>query len=427
MGIDHDRAGDGGARASVHRRPAGVGRWALSGALALALVAGACSGSSDEQGAEAGTDGTSADDATGTTTAPAGDLAWPVPDWTTTTAEAAGLDQAALDAMATEAEAGLSNCLVVTRDGEIVDERYWNDWDETSDQEVFSATKSISSTLVGIAQDRGLLDIDDKASEYIPEWVGTASEDVTIRNLVSNDSGRFQDFQSDYVTMTLQEPDKTAYAVGLDQQHPIGTEWVYNNAAIQTLDAVLEAATGMPTHEFARQALFEPLGMDTEIVTDEAGGTLMYMGAQASCRDLARFGLLFLREGQWDGEQVVSAEWVDEATNVSQDLNPNYGFLWWLFGDRAGDFEMAGGDGQPAPGADGGAPLFAALGLGNQVVAVFPDSGVVVTRIGSQKQGADGQPEGPQFGVGNISGGIAAALGEEAVDDADAGGVATGG
>ena len=407
-------------RTTRHRRALGVA------AVALALVAGACSGSSDEEGAEAGPSG-----GTVATAAPASDeRAWPVPEWTTTSPEDAGLDPAVLEAMATDAEAAGSNCLVVTKDGEIVDEHYWNDWDETSEQEVFSATKSISSTLVGIAQDRGLLDIDDKASEYIPEWVGTDSEDVTIRNLVSNDSGRFQDVESDYVTMTLREADKTGYAVGLDQQHPIGSTWVYNNAAIQTLDAVLEEATGMPTHEFAREALFEPLGMDTEIVTDEAGGTLMYMGAQASCRDLARFGLLFLRGGEWDGEQVLSSEWVDEATNVSQDLNPNYGFLWWLFGDRAGDFETAGGEGQPSPGQgdDGGLGLYAALGLGNQVVAVFPEEGVVVTRIGTQLGGPLSQGEaGPQFGVGNIAAGIAEALGEEAAADADAGGVATGG
>lgn len=345
----------------------------------------------------------------------ADDEAWPVPDWTSVSPEEAGLDPAALDAMATAAEAGGSECLVVTRDGALVGEWYWGDAGPGTEREVFSVTKSITSTLVGIAQDRGLLDVDDRASAYIEAWQGTPSEDVTIRNLVSNDSGRFHDVETDYLKMAMQEADKTAFSVGLGQQHEPGTTWVYNNAAIQTLDEVLEVATGMPTADFAEEALFEPLGMGTTMNRDASGNTLTFMGAQASCRDLARFGLLFLRGGEWDGEQVVSEAWVEEATSPSQDLNAGYGFLWWLNRTATSDVATGGAAGSDEAGAQAAEGTYAAIGLHNQLVGVYPEDGVVATRLG-----AGAGPGGSGFGLGELSAGVSQATGggPAAVEDA---------
>ena len=343
------------------------------------------------------------------------DETWPVPDWTMVDPAAAGLDPAALEAMAAAAEAAGSECLVVTKDGALVGEWYWGGAGPTTEREVFSVTKSITSTLVGIAQDRGLLDIDDPASEYIEEWQGTPSADVTIRNLVSNDSGRYQDVESDYIKMATREADKTAFSIGLSQQHERGTTWVYNNAAIQTLDEVLEVATGMPTGDFAEEALFEPLGMSTTMNRDASGNTLTFMGAQASCRDLARFGLLFLRGGEWDGEQVVSEEWVEEATSPSQDLNRGYGFLWWLSSTGTSDVATGGAPGSDSAGTDDAEASYAALGLNNQLVGVYPGDGVVATRLG-----AGAGPEGAGFGQGELAAGVAQATGggQAAVEDA---------
>lgn len=244
-----------------------------------------------------------------------------------------GLDPAALRALDQYYEANDSNCVAVVHDGVLVHERYWNGTDVGTDQEIFSATKSVTSFLVGIAQDQGLLDIDDPAADYIPEWRGTPSEAVTIRDLLSNDSGRHYDFETDYLEMAIGARDKTGFAVQLDQDDPPGTSWAYNNSAIQTLEAVLEEATGGDVAEFAEANLFEPIGMTSTISRDPAGNTLAFMGGQASCQDLARFGLLALHEGEWDGEQVVSADYVREATRPSQDLNSVYGFLWWVNSD----------------------------------------------------------------------------------------------
>lgn len=322
--------------------------------------------------------------------APAG-VVFPGADWETTDATAAGFDQAALDAIAARAEGGGSNCFLVTRGGKIVDERYWNGKTATSAQEVFSATKSYSSTLVGIAQAEGKLKVTDKASQYIPEWVGTPSEDVTIENLLKNDSGRHWDFKTDYTDMAVGAKDKTAFAIGLGQDAAPGTVWAYNNSAIQTLSAILKKATGMEAADYAQQKLLGPIGMtNSKIRQDASGGTLTFMGLQSTCRDMARFGHLMLEKGNWDGTQVVPEAWVDAATGrSSQELNAAYGYLWWL--NRKGHVAspvqpttgQAGGDQEDAqmvPGAP--EDMFWALGLGDQIIAVDPGSDTVVVRLG---------------------------------------------
>jgi CubicO group peptidase (beta-lactamase class C family) len=361
---------------------------ALAG-LGLLATAAACSGSSDDGAdAPAADDGATSD--TSDTTVAAEPVTYPGDEWARTDPAEAGFDPAVLEGLAAEAEAAGSNCFLVARGGEVVGEWYWNDTDASSAQEVFSTTKSVTSTLVGLAQEDGVLDIDDPASEYIPEWRGTDSEDVTVRNLISNDSGRSWSFDQDYGTLPGQE-DRTAYAVGLGQDQPPGTSWAYNNAAIQTLEAVLRTSTGEDVADYAAENLFAPVGMaDTEMTRDAAGHTGTFFGMQSTCEDLARFGHLFLNDGEWDGEQVVPADWVEEAVGApSQEMNAAYGFLWWL--NRRGPVlnpvqattaEEAGSvpDGQLVPGAP--EDMFFALGLGNQVTAVDPGSGTVVVRLG---------------------------------------------
>lgn len=212
---------------------------------------------------------------------------------------------------------------------------------------------------------------------------------------MSNDSGRHYDTATDYGGMALGAVDKTEHALALDQQHPPGTVWAYNNSAIQALEAVLERATGQPVGDFARENLFGPIGMTSRIARDSAGNALTFMGTRASCSDLARFGYLMLRQGVWENEQIVSEEWVDEATSPSQSLNSIYGYLWWLnsHGPRLADQtdgEVVDDGSRWWPHAPDDA--FAALGLGGQIVLVIPSEDLVVTRIGPYRWS---QQEGP--------------------------------
>lgn len=317
-------------------------------------------------------------------------MVFPKAEWDTVDPAAAGFDKAALDEMGKAAEANGSNCLLVTRHGKLVTESYWNGKDANSAQEVFSATKSYTSSLVGIAQGEGKLALSDSASKYITEWKGTPAEAVTVKNLISNDSGRHWDYQTDYFAMAAGAADKNKFTIAMAQDNAPGEVWVYNNSAIQTLDAVLRKATGQDTAAYAQEKLLDPIGMThSKMTKDPAGNTLTFMGLQSTCRDMARYGYLALNKGEWDGRQVLPKGWIDEATQPSQKLNSAYGYMWWLNtkGPRPGSADPTTGQTVPAsPDAQGvkGAPenVFWALGLGNQMIAIYPDTGVVAVRLG---------------------------------------------
>lgn len=327
---------------------------------------------------------------------PAGAVAAPpsrdrVDGWATTTPAKAGFHPQRLARLAADAKAKESSCLAVVRDGRLVKDWNWGT-PRTTARQVFSVTKSIASALVGIAVRDGDLDIDDPVADHITAWRGTDSADVTVRDLLSNTSGRFWSLETDYGQLAY-APDRTAYAVGLGQQFPRGTTWAYNNAAIQVLDRVLRRATGMPTDRFATKRLFEPLGMTHTYLTGDQSGrsTNLYFGAHTTCLDLARFAQLFLRQGVVDGRRIVSKAWVRESTGQSSsELNAAYGHLWWVnrYGALRGWQDPVDESGQPlepttgqlVPGAD--ETLFSAIGLGGQIAMVDPGSGTVVVRLG---------------------------------------------
>jgi CubicO group peptidase (beta-lactamase class C family) len=292
-------------------------------------------------------------------------------------------------AIARDAKPSQTTCLLVARQGKVVGEWNWGDVDPDTPREVFSVTKSITSTLVGMAQADGDLDVDHRASRYIEEWQGTSSRTVTIRDILGNVSGRYWDVGSDYGNLP-QADDRTQYAIDLNQQHPPGQVWAYNNAAVQTLDRVISTATGQLTREYAAERLFGPLGMtNTRMTADAAGNTNTFFGAQTTCQDLARFGYLSLREGRWGDEQVLPRSWVKAAAGrPSQPHNAAYGLLWWLnrrgpiigplATDAPGQPEPSVGQTMPGVPAD----VYTAQGLGGQVVLVDPRSETIVVRIG---------------------------------------------
>lgn len=308
---------------------------------------------------------------------------YPEPDWMTGVPEDHGMSSEGLAAMATVAEGFDSNCLVVTQGGVLVGEWYWNGFAPETDQaNVYSVSKSITSALVGIAVEEGKLDID--APVGVPEWQGSASEAITTRNLISNDSGRQWSFDVDYLQLGF-ATDQTQFAIDLGHDHPLGAWWEYNNAAIQTLERVLGTAIAGDLGEFADAQLFEPIGMSASFGRDTEGNPLTYQGVSASCRDLARFGYLYLRGGRWaGGVQVVPEVWVAESITPSTALNSAYGFMWWL--NQPGHWVLPSaplrneGDGQIAPEAP--QELFAAIGAFGQFVVIDPTTESVWVRLG---------------------------------------------
>jgi CubicO group peptidase (beta-lactamase class C family) len=357
-------------------------RGALAGLLGLVLLATGCSADSPAPT----DDGTQASGPSGS---PADGVATP---WPTTNPAAAGFDPQVLTALAREARREASTCFVVVRDGRLVADWSWQGTDPDDPREVFSVTKSVTSALVGIALRDGLLDLDDRAARWIPSWRGTRSRAVTIRQLLTNTSGRLWSTDSDYRDLVGTD-DRTGYAVGLRQQYAPGTAWAYNNAAIQTLDRVLSEATGMPTAQYAEERLFGPLGMADSTLTKDSSGesTNLFFGLQTTCLDLARFGRLYLDGGVVDGRRILSRSYVEASTGRSGSaLNAAYGFLWWLNrpGLLRGPVDPVDASGQPLAPRSGqlapGAPedVFSAQGLGGQTVLVDPGSDTVVVRLG---------------------------------------------
>ena len=304
----------------------------------------------------------------------------------------AGFKPGDLNAIDRRLQGANSTCFAIIRDGKVVRESYFRGSDEETPTSAYSVTKSFTSVLVGIAADKGDLSLDDKASKYIPEWRGTPSKRVTIRDLLSNTSGRHWDLATDYQKMAFGVPDKTTFSIGLGQDEPPGKVWTYNNSAIQTLQAVLKKATGAEPAEYGQKYLFDPLGMrNSSWGSDEIGNSTTFTGIVTTCLDLARFGLLMLHHGEWNGKQIVSSRFVDEATGeASSKLNAAYGLLWWVndkgtvLGAAAA---LGGGTGaqQTSTRLAPRAPkdTFWALGAGRQMLAVIPSKDIVAVRMGA--------------------------------------------
>ncbi len=311
--------------------------------------------------------------------------------WEIDAPEAHGFDPVKLQEAADWAEhpdSKESDSLIVIQDGYIVLERYWNGMDQYTPKQVWSVTKSFASTLVGIAQYQGFLDINEPVANYIPEWAGTESESVTIRNLLSGDSGRFWDFKGDFFVLFGWTPDDvTQFAIERGQQYEPGNTWQYNQMAMQCLDRVMSVATGQSTVSFAQEYLFDPLGMAHTIAElDPTGQMLLPWGISATARDMARLGHLWLNGGMWNGEQILSPEYIEEATSPNE-VNPAYGYMWWLNPDGGWiqSVTLEPQEGKYLP--DAPPDIFTAAGSGGQMIMVSPSENMVIVRQGDDPPG----------------------------------------
>ena len=206
--------------------------------------------------------------------------------------------------------------------------------------------------------------LDTKVGDLFPEASPPEKREVTVRQLLSMTSGvikndKFRD-----------EPDQFAYALNsAPMTDKPGTKWDYNNTGLAILSPLFAKATGREIDEYLESKLFEPIGVTKSDWTWErsAGHALPYSGLHINARALGRFGLLFLNHGKWQDRQIVPSPWVAEATHSSQQLNKQYGFLWW-----------ANTDGSKWKGAP--ADAFAALGRFDNNLLIFPSHDMIVIR-----------------------------------------------
>jgi len=349
----------------------------MRGAVLFLLCA--CVGCGSEGDPAGRADGGAAVDAAGQA-----DWLYPEPDWTTGDPAEHGTDPAGLEEAAAAADRYRSHCLLVIRDGVLVFERYFDGTDATTRNKSWSIAKSYTSTLVGIAIERGeIAGLDQSVAELVPEWAGSARADITIRDLVSMTSGLEWSVFQDYVQMAVFAQDHTAFALDLDEAAAPGTGWTYHNGAVQVLERVIKNATGKTMDAYADEVLWSRIGMDGAWALDPSENPTAYANALATCRDHARFGYLYLRGGQWaGGDQVVPVDWLAQALAPSQEFNRAYGFLFWLNGQTpAIDALNNPKDGELVPYAPD--DFFAARGFGNQFIDVIPSLDLVVVRFGA--------------------------------------------
>lgn len=294
-----------------------------------------------------------------------------------------GMDPGLLEQARTYAFAEGRNTqgVVVVHDGAIVAEWYAPGADTDTYAASWSVAKSFTSALVGIALDEGLIpSIDEPMTTWYPEWAGTPREAITLRHVLHMESGLAWDEdydpnavnESEIIRMGLAELDQLAYAASQPLEVEPGTRFSYSSGDSMLLSGVIEQATGMPAHEYAQEKLFDPIGIErAEWWRDGQGHTLTYCCLDATSRDFARFGQLYLDDGRWGDEQVVPADWVRASIEDTAATYPGYGYQWWL--------EMAGDEGLP--------PYYSALGHDGQYVHVVPEHDLVVVRNGTYHKG----------------------------------------
>lgn len=330
----------------------------------------------------------------------AANAVFPGANWSQVAPEELGFDAAKLEEIAAESGPD-TECLLVMRHGQVVGEWYYNGRTAEQAAGVMSVTQAYSATLVGIAQDEGLLSLDDKVSKYIPEWAGTPSEDVTIQQILAHDSGRESTNSignAELHQKLIGAPDPGAIAIGLTQQHAPGEVWSQNLPAIELLNPILKAATGQDPADYAQEKLFAPIGAtNTSMKQNGEDITWMHSFLETTCQDAARFGYLYLRHGNWNGTQVLSEEWVEQATQPSQDLNAGWGYMWWLNkpGSLVSITNVLSPDyDEPSNlqlNPDAPEDMYWALGFGGRYIQVDPDSDTVVVRLGGGDEAANMQ------------------------------------
>lgn len=229
---------------------------------------------------------------------------------------------------------------VMLRGDSLLYEYYDDKYSDTSRFNVFSMTKAYVSTLTGIAVGEGKIrSIDQSIGEYLPWCTDSAICKVTIRHLLQMTSGlrTNEAYLNPWGTSTkMYYGDQIPEIVhDLSLKHPPGTRYFYQNINSQLLGMIVRTAVGKPIGEYLSEKIWQPLGMEADAGWSLAEGTdeeKAFCCLNARARDFARFGLLVLNEGRWDGRQLIPRDWLRQIQSVdtSQGANNRYHFNWFL-------------------------------------------------------------------------------------------------
>ena len=292
------------------------------------------------------------------------DVHFPGSSWAHVEPEAVGISRAALERV-TESVFSIDDRygLLVAVDGRIVHEHYAVSAESTN--RIFSLTKGLGATLVGVAIERGYLNVDDRVSSWLPVHHPSIAPDATIEHLLNMSA----------------------------HQEPAGSAWAYNSAEVlNSLPGILWHATGMPPVRFFNETLRDRVGFSFDWPSNERGW--IQIGSQgplpvieATHRDIARLGLLWMNRGIWDGDVVLPEQFVDAGLRSPYPaVNSAYGYLWWL--NRSdGQWRTTGrrtGTGRWFPNAP--ESMFLGLGARGKVLVVLPEERLIAVTMGDTPQ-----------------------------------------
>ncbi|MEM8662346.1 MAG: serine hydrolase, partial [Pseudomonadota bacterium] len=285
-----------------------------------------------------------------------------------------------------------TSALIIVKNGEVVFEEYWLSGGQQVNWLSMSVAKSFISTAIGIAVDDGLIDINKPVTFYLPSLNGSAYEGVKIKDVLQMSSGAA--WNEDYT-----DPNSDVNRMGqslafgnpledfikdMDREFEPGTVNRYNSADTQVLGMLLTAATGQPIYQYMQDKLWHPLGMESNAywIIDDSGMEMAFGGLNATARDYAKLGELMLRKGQWNGVQIVSDSWVDQATQpdaphiqpgVNAEFPLGYGYQWWIPETQEGEY--------------------LAIGVYNQFIYVNPAHNLVVVKLSAYSDYATSNDE----------------------------------
>ncbi|SHO62619.1 serine hydrolase domain-containing protein [Algoriphagus zhangzhouensis] len=288
--------------------------------------------------------------------------------WETQSIQDLEWDEVALGGLLDFLEENNTKGFIILHQGKLVVEEYMNDHSINTPWYWASAGKTLTSTVTGITQDQGLLDISRPVSDYLGTgWTSTPLSKealITSRNLLSMTSG-IDDSYGDDVS-----------AENLHYKADTGTRWAYHNVYVKLQDVVAEAS-GKTWDNYFKSELRDKIGMTGAWV--QLGNLSVYF---SDTRSMARFGLMIFAGGKWENDQIISQEFLNEAINTSQNINLSYGYLWWLNGKSS--FHLPQSQLQFPGSLVPTAPLdmYAALGKNDQKIYIVPSEKLVIIRLG---------------------------------------------
>lgn len=268
--------------------------------------------------------------------------------------------------------------------GRIAMEEYFNGHAQSTEWEWNSAGKTLVGMTTGIAQEEGFLDIDDNVSDYLGAgWTNMQPEKenlINLRHLLTMTSG-------------IDDTKQLVIKENLTYVADAGTRWAYGNVFQKLID-VVSVAVDDDFETYFNGKIKNKIGMD-----GFWNFGVIFTIYHSTTRSMARFGLLALNKGKWNNEQIVSESFFTESSNSSQDINPSYGYFWWLNGKTK--YMIPGSqvvfNGSLVP--DAPSDMFAAMGAADQRIYVIPGKNMVIVRMGEASD-----PDNPNFAVSGFDG-----------------------